>query len=160
MITITITIECLLFSAGSRPFYQSRTHNPQTRPYNPNYQRNQYHQTGDQVSGESSPNNPIDCYTGPNTGDELASTAYPMNGAAYPAANSPSGPMYAGPPPSTAQYMVDAGVQNIIGKYNQSRMLKTFSSFLFCVPQFLLSKIIQIKSVWHSFYATLYDVQI
>lgn len=105
--------------AGTRPFYQSRTHNPQTRPYNPNYQRNQYHQSGDQLSGESSPNNQIDCYTGPNNGDEIASNAYPMNGAAYPAANSPqSAPMYAtGPPPSTPQYMVDAGVQNIIGKY-------------------------------------------
>ncbi|XP_037046610.1 DEAD-box ATP-dependent RNA helicase 20-like isoform X4 [Bradysia coprophila] len=106
---------------GNRPFYQSRTHNPQNRPYNPSYQRNQYHQSGDQVSGESSPNNQIDCYTGPANGDEIASNAYPMNGAAYPAANSPqSAPMYAtGPPPSTAQYMVDAGVQNIIGPYGQ-----------------------------------------
>lgn len=71
------------------------------------------------MSGESSPNNPIDCYTGPPTnGDEIAPNAYQMNGAAYPAANSPqAAPMYTtGPPPTTPQYMVDAGVQNIIGK--------------------------------------------
>lgn len=71
------------------------------------------------MSGESSPNNQIDCYTGQNAADDIASNPYPMNGAAYPAANSPqSATIYAtAPPPSNAQYMVDAGVQNIIGKY-------------------------------------------
>lgn len=125
---------------GNRPFYQSRAHNPQARPYNPNYQRNQYHQSGDQVSGESSPNNQIDCYTGQTNGDEIASNAYQMNGAAYPAANSPqSAPMYTtGPPPSTPQYMVDAGVQNIIGKYTISVScarikVSVHFRFLFCL---------------------------
>lgn len=116
--------------AGNRQFYQNRTP-PAIRYQQPGYPR--YHQGGaaggttlnanimDQqqqqqlASGESSPTAGIDCYNGATTADEIPTGQYTINGSAYPAAPSPQSGLY--PAPHTAPYMVDTGVQNIIGKF-------------------------------------------
>lgn len=118
--------------AGNRQFYQNRTP-PAIRYQQPGYPR--YHQGGaaggnalnasimDQqqqqqqqlASGESSPTAGIDCYSGNATSEEIPNGQYTINGSAYPAAPSPQSGLY--PAPHTAPYMVDTGVQNIIGKF-------------------------------------------
>lgn len=119
--------------SGNRQFYQNR--NPQTPRFNPNYQQRtpqqqQYHQSGgvvgggaaapvaeQQASGESSPTAGIDCYGAAPGAEEIQSTQYTINGSAYPAAPSPQSGIYSAGPPHSTQYMVEAGVQNIIGKF-------------------------------------------
>lgn len=135
---------------GNRQFYQSRTP-PTIRYQQPAYPR--YHQGGggnalnanimDQqqqqqqlASGESSPTAGIDCYTGGATAEEIPNGQYTINGSAYPAAPSPQSGLYAAP--HTAPYMVDTGVQNIIGKlYMRCRRVRVcvcvYTILCFCL---------------------------